>query len=98
MYKFKALSPISTFVAFSGIVAAGGVQTAMANTIEVSTSGAPVVSIDTVNGTPASTIQLNANTVSGLSTPGTFNQMVYFYSGYDGTAGPVPFSLVENVT
>jgi hypothetical protein len=74
------------------------VQIAKADTFGFSTTGAPVGSIDTSNGTPASTIELDGNSVSGLNIPGIFTQTLNFFSGYDGTAGPIPFSLVEIVT
>jgi hypothetical protein len=80
------------------LITGRGVRTAHAASFSFSTTGASTVAIDVTNGLPASTIGLDGSTISGVNAPGTFNQTLHFFSGYDAVGGPVGFSLVESVT
>jgi PEP-CTERM motif len=96
------MQTIKTFFARSSAAALflgfAMVSSIQASTFSVSVTGAIPVDIDTANGTPASNISLAAASSAGLSLDTTFGQNLHFFSGYDGAAGPIPFSLFENVT
>ena len=84
-----------SFAAFgaAALVGAGLVCTQAHADVVISSTGGGPVSIDTANGTPASTITFGTVANTSISTPGSFVLPGTFVSGYDGVAGPIPFSI-----
>ena len=81
-------------IALGLTIAVGLVASAMANAEPITTAGSLPVSIDTANGGPPSTIQLNAAS-QDVAAGGQYTQVITFVSGYDGAAGPISFSVDE---
>ena len=84
--------PFAAFGA-AALVSAGLVCTQAQADVVISSTGGGPVSIDTANGTPASTITFGTVANTSISTPGSFVLPGTFVSGYDSVAGPIPFTI-----
>ena len=91
------MPPLRTILLAAGALTAVLATASVADAAVISTPGSSAVSIDTANGTPPSTIAFASSTMSIVGN-GTFSQDLNFVSGYDGAAGPIPFTVSELVT